>query len=145
MSKNMVEPERTETIWLLHLAYWISKPTRAQAHACACASTPARTHTPALAYARAHREIYNTYCFSTVTVVTWTRLRVTLCVHCLSCLHSSQLLVFPRMLLCHVVEIVMYRVMLWQQVCHLHAVYGINFLYTVRTGNVNPCLDLVSY
>jgi hypothetical protein len=28
MSKNMVEPERTPTIWRLHVAYWISKPTR---------------------------------------------------------------------------------------------------------------------
>jgi uncharacterized membrane protein len=45
--------------------------TRTQAHAC--------TH------ARAHTEICNTYCFSTTTMVSWTRLNVTFCVHCLSC------------------------------------------------------------
>jgi hypothetical protein len=31
--------------------------------------------------------IRNTYCFSTTTVVTRTRLNITLYVHCLSCLH----------------------------------------------------------
>jgi hypothetical protein len=31
MSKNMLEPERTQTIWRLRVAYWISKPTRMHA------------------------------------------------------------------------------------------------------------------
>jgi hypothetical protein len=35
-----------------------------------------------------HRPICNTYCFSTTTMVSWTRLNVTLCLHCLSCLYS---------------------------------------------------------
>jgi hypothetical protein len=34
---------------------------------------------------RVHTQICNTYRFSTVTVVTWTRFNVTLHVHCLSC------------------------------------------------------------
>ena len=32
--------------------------------------------------------IFNTYCFSTATMVTWTCLSVTLYIHCLSCLSS---------------------------------------------------------
>ena len=43
MSKNMVEPERTQTIWRLRVACWLSKPTRAQAHTRACAPTHAHT------------------------------------------------------------------------------------------------------
>ena len=53
--KRMVEPDRTQTIWPLRVVYWISEPTRAQKHACAC--VPLRTH------ARAHRNVHNTYCF----------------------------------------------------------------------------------
>ena len=43
--------------------------------------TPTRpsTHTPT------HTHINNTYCFSTVTMVSWTRVSVALYVHCLSC------------------------------------------------------------
>jgi hypothetical protein len=53
------------TIWR-RVACWISKTTRAQAHARARAPTsihtlPTRTHT--------HTEICNTQCFSTATVV----------------------------------------------------------------------------
>jgi hypothetical protein len=57
----------------------------------------------------------------------------------------SVLLLFPRMLLRHLAEILMYRVWFCKLACHLHAIYGIDFLETVRTENVNPCLDLVSY
>jgi hypothetical protein len=32
MSKNMVEPERTQTIWRLRVEYWLSKPSRTRAH-----------------------------------------------------------------------------------------------------------------
>jgi hypothetical protein len=48
VSTNMVEPERTQTIWRLRVAYWISKPTRAKEHARIRASTfpPTHTHTP---------------------------------------------------------------------------------------------------
>jgi hypothetical protein len=42
-SKNIVNPERTQTIWRLCVVYWISKPTRAQIRACA-RHPPARTH-----------------------------------------------------------------------------------------------------
>ena len=69
---------------------------------CACtrprARVPARTH----AHSCTHRPIYNTYCFSNATMVTRTRLNVTLYVHCLSCSipwHSTlNALVFIKML-----------------------------------------------
>ena len=51
-SKNIVKPERTQTIWRLCVAYWISKPTRAQIRACARAPTP--THPPTRTRARTH-------------------------------------------------------------------------------------------
>ena len=57
----------------------------ARLNVCACtrprARVPPRTHEPACA----RRPICNTYCFSTATAVSWTRLIVTLYVHCLSC------------------------------------------------------------
>jgi hypothetical protein len=34
-------------------------------------------------HARTHRPVCNTYCFCTTTMLSWTRLSVTLCVHCL--------------------------------------------------------------
>jgi hypothetical protein len=43
----------------------------------------ARTHTHTHTHTRI--EMCNTYCFSTATVVSWTRFSVTLYVHCLSC------------------------------------------------------------
>ena len=49
MSKNMVEPDRQQTIWRMRVACWISKDTRVQAHARAHAPT----HTPAHVNARA--------------------------------------------------------------------------------------------
>jgi hypothetical protein len=30
MSKNLVEPERPQTIWLMRVACWVSKATRAK-------------------------------------------------------------------------------------------------------------------
>ena len=101
MSKNKVEPERTQTIWRLRVSCWISKATRAQACARALAPTttypPKRTHAhklmPSPAHActhtHTHTEICNAYCFSTATVVSWTCLIVTLSVHCLSCLSQN--------------------------------------------------------
>ena len=53
MSKNMSEPERTQTIWRLRVAYWISKCTRSQVHARARAPTP--THPPTYTHTRTHR------------------------------------------------------------------------------------------
>ena len=78
MLKNMVESERKQKIWRLRVAHSISKPTKAQAHAEARATTPtpphARTHIQQHAHidmapsARAsthtHTEICNAYCFS---------------------------------------------------------------------------------
>jgi hypothetical protein len=55
------------TIWLL-VACWISKATRAQAHARTRATTHARAH--------AHTEICNTYSFSTAKK--WFRERATM-------------------------------------------------------------------
>jgi hypothetical protein len=56
---------------------------------------PAHTHTsgPACTRARTHTHththiICNTYCFSTATMVMWTRLSVTLHVHCLTVFHA---------------------------------------------------------
>ena len=60
MSKKMVEPEGVTndvTIWRIRVVGWISKAT------CTHARAP---HT--------HTQIFNTYCFSTPTVVTWTLL-----------------------------------------------------------------------
>jgi hypothetical protein len=42
-----------------------------------------RTHTHT--HTHTHTEICDTCCFSTAIMVTWTRLSVTLYVHCLSC------------------------------------------------------------
>ena len=54
-----------------------------------CAWTRPRARVPTCTHARArkhaHRPICNTYCFSTATVVSRTRLSVMLHVHCLSC------------------------------------------------------------
>jgi hypothetical protein len=96
MSKKVVEPERPQlTIWR-RVAYWISKATRPQAHSCVCAPTPTHTrthththtHTHLLTHIRthAHTDKYVSYlCFLTPTVVSRTRLIVTLYVRGLSC------------------------------------------------------------
>ena len=62
MSENVVEPERTQTIWRKRVACWIIEVIRSQIHA----HERARVHT--------HTEICNAYCFSTATMVSWTRL-----------------------------------------------------------------------
>ena len=64
MSNNMVETEATNdrVIWRMRVACCISKATRART----CTGTRTRTHT----------EICNTYCFSTATMVSQTRLNV---------------------------------------------------------------------
>ena len=64
------------TIWRICGSCWISKAARTHA------LTRPGTHTRA----NTHREIGNTNCFSTVTMVSRTRLIVTLYVHCVSCL-----------------------------------------------------------
>ena len=76
MSKNIAEPESQQTIWSMRTAWWITKATRAQAHALASTPTPTHTH--------AHAQKY-TYCLS-MARISWTRLSVTWCIHCLSCL-----------------------------------------------------------
>jgi hypothetical protein len=82
MSKNVVKLERLQTIWRMRIACSISKAIHAKAHASARVPTPKH----AFAYARAHTHTICTYCFSTATAVSWTRLSVTSYVHCLSCL-----------------------------------------------------------
>jgi hypothetical protein len=45
ISKNLVEPERTQKIWRLRVAYWISKSTRARPHGRPRISTPTHPST----------------------------------------------------------------------------------------------------
>ena len=52
--------------------------------------TPTRPSTRMHAHACTHRPIFNTYCFSTATMVSWTSLNITLYVHCLYCYGMSQ-------------------------------------------------------
>ena len=93
MWKNMVEPERPQIAIWWRVACWISKATRSKAHS--RASPPTSTSTPAHAYSHAHTptEIsrVNIYYFSTATMALWTRLNITLFVHCLSCWSQSEL------------------------------------------------------
>ena len=58
MSQHMVEPERTQTIWRLRVAYWISKPKRAQAYARARAPTPTHQNTDTHTNARTQAYSY---------------------------------------------------------------------------------------
>jgi hypothetical protein len=64
MQKNFVEPERPQMAMWRRFACWISKATRAQAHASAREpkSTCTSTHT------HIYREICKTYCFSTAKI-----------------------------------------------------------------------------
>jgi hypothetical protein len=52
--------------------------TRARVH------PPTRTH----AHTHMHRQICSICCYITATMVSWTRLSVTLYTHCLSCLRN---------------------------------------------------------
>ena len=66
--ENIVKPGRPHmTIWRMRIACWVPKVTDTLG-------------------------IYNTYCFSTTTVVTRTCINVTLNVHCLSCCYPFQCL-----------------------------------------------------
>jgi hypothetical protein len=58
----------------------LDKQGYTSARTCTRPRARASTHPPT------HTPICNTYCFSTVTMVTWTRLIVTLYAHCLYCL-----------------------------------------------------------
>jgi hypothetical protein len=63
---------------------------RMRLHTPTCLGYPhARTH----AQACTHRPICNTYCFSTTTMVSWTRLNVTLYVNWLSCYSLRTLII----------------------------------------------------
>ena len=53
MSKNMVEPDRPQTIRSFRMAYWISK----QAHASARAPKPTHLHTHRHTHTRTHANI----------------------------------------------------------------------------------------
>ena len=78
VEKFLVESERPQTIWRMRVACWISKATRAKAHALARASTLRRmhahacvhTHTHTHTHTHLHREICKTFCFSTRLDVT---------------------------------------------------------------------------
>ena len=99
MSKNLLETEsQLITIWW-RVACWISKAKRVQKHSSAPAPTHAHTHPPpththictllhthALTHVSKNTHKYAIFIvFSTATMVSWTRLIVTLYVHCLSC------------------------------------------------------------
>jgi hypothetical protein len=75
MWKNIFEPGRPQmTGWCMRIACWITKAIN--------------TH-----------RMCNTYCFSTATMITRTRLSVTLYVHCLSCFENVIRIYKPRPLL----------------------------------------------
>ena len=67
------------------VACWISKATRTQIHVNARAPTPTHTHEGTRMHLNAHTQNYVRYFFSTATMVSGTRLIVTLYVHCLYC------------------------------------------------------------
>jgi hypothetical protein len=72
ISKNVVEPERPQmTIRCMRVECCISKFTRAQEHARTWGPSHTHTHTHTV-------RMCNTYCFSAVTMVSWTRLNITL-------------------------------------------------------------------
>ena len=89
--KDMVEPEMPQmTIWCMRVASWISKDTRAKIHFYAVQphqhpTTHVLAHTQTRIHTHSHTEVCNIYLFSTATVVTQTRLIVTLYARCLSC------------------------------------------------------------
>jgi hypothetical protein len=62
---------------MAHTRCMLDKRSYTRACTCICPRTQARAHT--------HTRINNTYCFYTATMVSWTRLIVTLYVHCMPC------------------------------------------------------------
>jgi hypothetical protein len=58
MSKNLMETEEPQLVRRMRLICWISKATRVQAHASACAPTPVSTRTHPLTHMRAHTQKY---------------------------------------------------------------------------------------
>jgi hypothetical protein len=97
------------TIWRIRVACWISKAicTYAHAHAHAPEYPHARKH----AQACTHRPTFNTYCFSTATIVSWTRLNVTLYVHCLCWILIEQWVAWSSDQ--HALVNIMYIIFLW--------------------------------
>ena len=88
LGKNIVRPEgatNDNTIRCVRIKCWINKTTRTHAHAQADAPLHTRMHVPTLAHA--HTGMCNTYClfFFAATMVSQTRLNVTLHIPCLSC------------------------------------------------------------
>jgi hypothetical protein len=91
MSKNLVETRGATNdvkIWRIRVACWISKAICTYAHAHAHAPGHALTHT--------HTQICSTYCVSTATLVSGTRISVTVYVHCVSCSYPISCRTFPR-------------------------------------------------
>jgi hypothetical protein len=74
----MVEQVRTLTIWRLHVVYWISKPTRAEAQASGRVSHQP-THSPPPPHT--HTQICNTCLLFHCNYCSRTRLNVTLHVY----------------------------------------------------------------
>jgi hypothetical protein len=121
MSKNVAESERSQ-MTSQYDANALRAGLARHAHTHVPGNTHARTHARTHAQACAHRPIYNTFCSSTVTTVSWTRLIVTLYVHCLSCI----LLSFNSST--HVTTANIYMI---TSVCDLRCRYA---LHTLSTG-----------
>jgi hypothetical protein len=78
-----IRDAKNDTMWHIRVSWWISKAIHAHEHKHAHAPEPSRASTSA----RVHTQTNMIYSlFSTPTIVSWTRLSVTLGVHCLSCL-----------------------------------------------------------
>jgi hypothetical protein len=101
------------TIWRMHFAYYIIKATHSHAHARARAPLHSPLHTHTI-------KIRNTYCFSTATIVSQTRLSDTL--------YVAPLVGCPRLLIQHIRSCPSYlgaaspfttwgRAMAWRQGC----------------------------
>ena len=92
MSKNMVQPERTQTIKRLRVAYWIKQAyTRASTRRRSCTHTHVPIHPRTSARGRM-RMASPTHAHTLIALhgnsVSWTRFNVTSHVHCLSVLFN---------------------------------------------------------
>jgi hypothetical protein len=80
---------RSDYVCRMRFSCWINKATCAHSHSHAHAPAHPHTHT----HAHTQREICNTCCFFTTTIIPWKRLNVRIYVHYLPCCHSTS--VFP--------------------------------------------------
>jgi hypothetical protein len=95
MWKNIIQQQMT--VWRMRIACWIKKATQTNTHTISLS--------PSLSlYIYISLRTCNKYCLSTATMVAWTRLNVSLSVHCLSCLLCSwhmEVSALKQVLICH--------------------------------------------